>query len=132
MTPFVLQNDRLYQAGKPLPVKDGIITAVVEGRERRYVKEKFIQYLNNNRLLTVHLPKPKVVKTWTKRNERKQRTNSPRSGNGVKVFKDGVCVDQFISITRCAKAIRKSKATISRIIRGEQENTTGYTFELIQ
>lgn len=106
MTPFVLQNDRLYQAGKPLPVKDGIITAVVEGRERRYVKEKFIQYLNNNRLLTVHLPKPKVVKTWTKRNERKQRTNSPRSGNGVKVFKDGVCVDQYYPVRQSDQKIK--------------------------
>lgn len=72
---------------------------------------------------------PGYVKTWNKRKERKKRTDFTRKGFKVQATKDGITYGPCISINELEKLIPVSKSQISKILRGDSNNGTGYIFE---
>lgn len=150
MTCFVSDGTIYDKAGNPIvPDENGMIELQEGEKKRRFVKEKFIDWLARNnklipppqikvkRTIVREQPKQKVVqlnsnekkiKTWTKRKERKVRTDFTRKGIKILAKKGDKVFGPFISITKCAEVVKISKAQISKVMRGEVTNNSGFQF----
>ena len=56
-----------------IPNESGIITILLDGKERRYMKEKFIEFLIKNKGNKMDLPEFKIPKVKTEKKEFKRR-----------------------------------------------------------
>lgn len=130
-----------------LPDEKGIVVVEVGDKPRRFVKDKLIDWLaRSNQLIpppkikgktTIESPKvaaskvtgERKAKTWTRRKmEWKKRTDFTRKGFEITAKKDGIEYGPFISLAKCAAAVKVSKSQISKILRGEATTTTGFEF----
>jgi hypothetical protein len=129
MYAFVQGEKIISKSGQELvPDESGIITIFFDGRERRFIATQFIKYLRMNGYVKpdkkrqrkfVNASRYSVKRTWTKRNERKVRTDWTRSGFKVKVFEGSDLIGEFISLSEAARAIGISKTVAHRIYYGK-------------
>lgn len=137
---YVDEGNIYDRKGNPIqPDDNGIVVLEVDNKKRRFLKHKLIDWLaRNNQLIPPPVKKPEPIpivkvkkerpKKYTIRNVRKVRTNFTRKGIGIIAKKDGKEYGPFISLTKCAEAIKVSKSQISKVLRGEGTTTTGFEF----
>ena len=130
-----------------VPDENGIVYLNDNERPRRFVKEKLINFLISTgqairppkikvkSTVAVKIQKPvrPYIRTGVKRGKynytkKYVRTiQTPRTGDKVCAEINGI-TKPYISLTACANGIGISKARLSKIMRGKQENTTEYKF----
>jgi hypothetical protein len=151
MTCFVSEEKIYDHQGKEIvPDENGIIVLQVNKTPRRFVKDKFIKYLEKNNLI-IPLPRISVSRTvvapkkteqnkirrerpkkYVIHNVRKVRTDFTRKGTKIKAKKGNKVLGTFISISRCATALGISKSQISKVISGQSTTRTEFKFIKIE
>lgn len=126
-----------------LPDEKGIITVKIDGVERRFVKDKFINWLSQN---NIELPAPKK-KPERKTRERKERplkykksgkkyirtVKTPRKGTKIIAINNSKDVfGPFISLSACANELKLNKSHISRTLKGFKTQHKGFKFQILQ
>ena len=138
---YLIQNNDIYDhQGNVLAAdENGIVKVVIDNKERRFVKEKFISYLATNpgiikgirparKLKKTKPVKVAIVKVKKPRKKQKHRKieTVPRERNGIKVtaMKDGITYGPFRSLSACAREIDLVKSTITKIMNGTIVNSS--------
>lgn len=139
---YSIQNNTIYDhRGRELPADEkGIVKLVIDNQERRFIKEKVINFLSTNPFVKMLKPRPtKIIAKKAKvvsirerqppKPRKKETVPRKRFGTQLSAVKDGITYGPFKSINYCANGIGISKSTISKILNGKQVNMTGWIFK---
>lgn len=118
------------------PDKNGIITCMMEGVQRRFVKEVLISHINdNNHTCLFKIKKPaKQKKEVRKRAEKAVKVKGPdmRGKNGtipiVAIFNDGT-KKTFPSAASASLELSISRSDICRVAKGRYKQVKGFKFK---
>ena len=110
-----------------------IVTITIDGRERRFLKDRLETYLKNNPGVKIRLPnifkkkEPKKQAPYVRVEKRKVRTDYTRKGLAVIVTYKGENTTH-ISLSAAAGFAGISKGFLSKILSGAN-NLTGFEFK---
>ncbi len=118
-----VQEGKVFQQGvEVVPDEAGIVIVTIEGKQRRFVKDKMVDWLTKNK--NVKKPKrlKKPVKTYKpkKAEERKQRR--------AEVDKNGETFGPFISQNLCGRSLGLPKSVVSKALSKKTTTKSGYKF----
>lgn len=120
---YIIENDLFYKGKKITPDENNIAVLLIDGKEKRFVLTKFIEWL-------------KVKKIVPNKTKRKQKNYYKKLGTlGVHRRRAIIAIDskgieyKFESATKAAKELKISRSNIPRALNNFSKKAGQYHFK---